>query len=84
MYSTATTSEKRLTSYRITPLTVDRLKTLAKQENISVNTLVDRTLTELVKDTKSEEELLQARAETENFISEFAGAWSGPEYDGSA
>ena len=82
MNTATNTAEKRLTSYRITPLTIDRLKTLARQEKVSVNTLVDRTLTELVSDIRSEEEMRQARLETEKFISDFAGAWAGPEYDG--
>ena len=81
MYNTTNTNVKKLTAFRIDELTTARLKTKARMENISVNALVNRVLTELVKDVKSDDEIAAAKKETEEFITNFSGAWSGPEYE---
>lgn len=82
MYNTIAADEKKLAAYRISPLTLERLKAKAKRDSVSVNTLVENALTELVKDVRSEAELEEERKATARFIDEFAGIWSGPEYDG--
>jgi len=82
MYSTSVNTEKKLAAYRISSITIERLKTKARMENISVNTLVDNTLADLVKDIKSDFEIEESKKATEKFINEFAGLWSGPNYEG--
>jgi len=81
MYNTVAAAEKKLTAYRISPLTLERLKVKAKSENLSVNTLVENALADLVKDVRSEAELEEERKATARFIGEFAGMWSSPEYE---
>jgi len=81
MYNTVSAGEKKLTAYRISPLTIERLKAKAKSEKVSVNTLVENALSDLVKDVRSEAELEEERKATARFIGEFAGMWSGPEYE---
>jgi len=81
MYNTVAASEKKLTAYRISSLTLERLKARAKSEKVSVNTLVENALSDLVKDVRSEAELEEERKATARFIGEFAGIWSGSEYE---
>jgi len=74
-------SSAKQTGFRLNPRTLARLKTLAKTEKISLNTLVDNILTEEVKDIKSEEEILEAKKRTQSFLDSCWGVWVGPEYD---
>lgn len=75
-----TIPEKKLAAYRLNPITISRLKMLAKSKKVSVNTLVDDVLTDYTKDVKSEDEILAERKATEEFISEFAGIWDDNDY----
>lgn len=79
--TTANTPAPKLTGFRLNPTTLARLKTRAKTEKISLNALVDNILTEEVKDIKSEEEILEAKKRTQEFLDSCWGAWAGPEYD---
>lgn len=81
MYNTVASTEKKLAAYRISPLTIERLRAKAKSDNVSVNALVERVLTDFVKDVRSEAELEEERKATSRFIGEFAGIWSGQEYE---
>jgi len=67
--------------YYISPHTLERLKAKAKSDNVSVNMLIERTLSEVVKDVKSTSEIDEGIMTTDRFINEFAGMWSGPEYE---
>lgn len=76
---TANTAEKRLTAYRIDVLTLERLKSKAKIDGVSVNTLVETTLSELVKDIKSDKEIEEEKKRTKSFLDTCWGSWSGDE-----
>lgn len=71
----------KVTGFRLTPVTLARLKTKAKTEKVSLNTLVEGILSKSVEDILSEEEIAASRKHTEDFLSLCSGAWSGNEYD---
>ena len=77
----ASRDNKKLTSYRINPLTIERLKTKAKIDNVSVNTLVDSILSEYTKDVRTPEEVEEERKRTSEFLGACVGIWAGAEYD---
>lgn len=73
---------KRQTIIRLTPTVINRLKTRAKAEKTSYNSLVERILTDYTKEMKSEEEILEEKKRTADFLRACQGIWEGPEYDG--
>ena len=80
--ATTAVSDLKLTGFRLNPVTLARLKTRAKTEKVSLNTLVDTILTNEVKDIRSEEEILESKRRTDEFLSLCVGVWSGEEFDG--
>ena len=68
-----------MTGFRLNPVTLARLKTRAKNEKVSLNTLVDGILTNEVKGIRSEEEILAAKKRTNDFLAACAGLWTEEE-----
>ena len=67
------------TGFRLESITLARVKTAAKQKQISVNEYVNQVLKEATRDIESEEEIEAGRRRTNAFLDEFCGAWVGDE-----
>jgi len=75
------TEAKRQTILRLNPITINRLKTKAKAEHTSYNSLVERILVDYTKDIRSEAEIQEERKKTQDFLDCCVGIWEGKEYD---
>ena len=67
------------TGFRLDSITLARVKTAAKQKQISVNEYVNQVLKEATEYVESEEEREACRKRTQEFLDEFCGAWVGDE-----
>ena len=67
------------TGFRLDEITLARVKTAAKLNNVSVNEYVNMALKEATRDIESEEEKEASRRMTEEFLDQFCGAWVGDE-----
>ena len=67
------------TGFRLDETTLARVKTAAKQKNVSINEFVNMVLREATWDIESEEEKEASRKKTEEFLDQFCGAWIGDE-----
>lgn len=67
------------TGFRLDKITLARVKTAAKLNNVSVNEYVNMVLKEATRDIESEEEKEASRRMTEEFLDQFCGAWVGDE-----
>lgn len=67
------------TGFRLDETTLARVKTAAKQKNVSINEFVNMVLREATWDIESEEEKEASRRMTEEFLDQFCGAWVGDE-----
>lgn len=67
------------TGFRLDEITLARVKTAAKLNNVSVNEYVNMALKDATRDIESEEEKEASRRMTEEFLDQFCGAWVGDE-----
>ena len=67
------------TGFRLDEITLARVKTAAKLNNVSVNEYVNMVLKDATRDIESEEEKEASRRMTEEFLDQFCGAWVGEE-----
>ena len=69
--------------WRVLPVLIERVKEAAKRENISTNDFVEKTLLLATKDieteTEKEKEKEMRLKRNKEFLSIFAGKWSGQE-----
>lgn len=64
------------TAFRLPPLLLDKLKEAARQESLSVNEYVRRTLEEATQDVETAAERAERIRRTEAFLSTFYGKWA--------
>jgi len=80
MYMTITSSANRVqTGFRLDPIVLARVKEAARQQNISANEFVNRTLKEATQSIESEQEREECRKHTEAFLDAAFGSWVGDE-----
>ncbi len=72
-------TKRELTGWRVIPLAIRRVKEAAKRENISANDFVERIILEATKDIETDEEKEERLKSNEDFLTQFAGTWSGQE-----
>lgn len=65
--------------WRVLPVLIERVKEAAKRENISTNDFVEKTLLLATKDIETEKEKEMRLKRNKEFLSIFAGKWSGKE-----
>ena len=73
--------EKVFTGYRLRKKTIARLKVLAHSLGISVNELVDNTLSELTANVKTEEDIREEKEKLDKFLALCSNAWAGEGFD---
>ena len=73
------TANRVQTGFRLDPLVLSRVKEAAKQQKLSVNEYVNRTLREATRDIESAEEKEACRKRTNEFLNRFFGAWESSE-----
>ena len=80
MYMMITSSANRVqTGFRLEPIVLARVKEAARQQNISANEFVNRTLKEATQSIESEQEREECRKHTEAFLDAAFGSWVGDE-----
>jgi len=80
MYMMITSSANRVqTGFRLDPIVLARVKEAARQQNISANEFVNRTLKEATQSIESEQEREECRKHTEAFLDTAFGSWVGDE-----
>ena len=80
MYMMITSSANRVqTGFRLEPIVLARVKEAARQQNISANEFVNRTLKEATQSIESEQEREECRKHTEAFLDTAFGSWVGDE-----
>ena len=80
MYIMITSSANKVqTGFRLDPIVLARVKEAARQQNISANEFVNRTLKEATQSIESEQEREECRKHTEAFLDAAFGSWVGDE-----
>ena len=75
----ASSANKVQTGFRLDPIVLARVKEAARQQNISANEFVNRTLKEATQSIESEQEREECRKHTEAFLDTAFGSWVGDE-----
>lgn len=70
---------RKQAGWRVLPVLIERVKEAARRENISTNDFVEKTLLQATKDIETEMEKKMRLKRNEDFLSAFAGKWSGKE-----
>lgn len=72
-------STRKQAGWRVLPLLIERVKEAARREHISANDFVEKTLLQATKDIETEVEKEMRLKRNDEFLSSFAGKWSGDE-----
>lgn len=75
----ANDNTRKQAGWRVLPVLIERVKEAARRENISTNDFVEKTLLQATKDIETEKEKEMRLKRNEEFLSTFAGKWSGKE-----
>ena len=75
-----TTNDKRKQAgWRVTPITILRVREAARRKKISANDFVESVLAEATKDIETEEEKKERLESNNAFLESFAGKWPDAE-----
>lgn len=75
-----TTNDKRKQAgWRVTPITILRVREAARRKKISANDFVESVLAEATKDIETEEEKKERLESNNAFLKSFAGKWPDAE-----
>ena len=66
---------KESKQWRVTPITILKVREAARRKNISANDFVEQVLTEATKDIETEEEKKERLDSNDAFLELFAGKW---------
>lgn len=67
--------KRKQAGLRVTPITILKVREVARRKNISANDFVEQVLTEATKDIETEEEKKERLDSNDAFLELFAGKW---------
>lgn len=67
--------KRKQAGWRVTPITILKVREAARRKNISANDFVEQVLTEATKDIETEEEKKERLDSNDAFLELFAGKW---------